>query len=989
MLLRNNLIGLEHVQKEHLNVVVCSPNKLDFEERIELLILYAKGVFHGESSAIYVKQILEKLKPKRTVIMIEFGHEYVSPILVSDDVEVKRAENSNNMFQLSNSFKGTISSVKGSNCIRNSKVSLKCHYNVFESEQSQENSSISLSLDSLFIHDSNTVTINIDDKHYVQRFTKKIKEKQPTLDKRSDGIPIFLVKTFFESTEFYERTRMLVLHTCHHLKLSGEFEDRIYQVTNYEKALQVQSKLCCGPPSNALIWLDFGTDDFLDTFCSEFTKWITPLCKIHTTFLVTGKCKIDKLLQVEKKWDEDVIEWGKDVLDKIYQSPSCCLLHFQINLLLSNEANMAFPHDKRSDLAEAVLGNCSAYISGPYKLSNLIISMQAAVQSISELQCLYNNFFIQKNHFHMKKKLCKLFGNLHKVELIECSSHNGVENSALLLDTMNDQQLVVYEELSSALLPDSGTSSFRIDGPAGSGKTFMAVNLIVYYLCNVSNKKVMYVADSDELTHYVFKWIWEKLKAVLSKGVEILDAISKIRLMNWNTMLVKEIDVKQSGEKLKLSKENAYSSSDSLIGDIGMIVVDEAHSFIYPNQQHLEARRKLLRDWRNSNPEQTPEKTKDKPKLLFLSDLSQVRYRVDELRYKEMWTREKIEKDYDFSIISRSTKELAMASMAHAQLRKTVSSPCCSHNVEGVSTRYHLIQQKSGQHNSSHAYLEGIKAALSDMKHELVVDSNICKVTNLHKKIAILFYGDELNDNNFKEKVFEELKQNGFLPKSALDVVLSTSKNETGSPPWIVVDAISRVNGLEFLAVIAVGFDGTDVCKAYKAFTRSQIYLALVHFDNSVKRNSDYHFLRHLLMRYQEIAKGSSKAKWLREQQESVHVNNKKPSHRILIESAVVRTTSSMPYTILSWSTEPYCSRAGSRNGKEERGWHFAADKSVDDAKTKVFRCRLGVNDKLQASIVFAPFDENAEVNLYSSAEMDCDDSNSDMDCDENHEDMN
>ena len=359
----------------------------------------------------------------------------------------------------------------------------------------------------------------------------------------------------------------------------------------------------------------------------------------------------------------------------------------------------------------------------------------------------------------------------------------GYEVSILALEHLTPHQLEKMQQC----LTDSWATCVHLKAPAGAGKTFVALHIILELLLSNNDAYVLFVAQNKALCVFIIRWIWTRVRNPLQR----LAVIRRVHLLFYPftagpqsvSLLTGQIDTAEA-EKVSYSQ----------------VVVDEAH-FIY----RFPDTRKAI--------EEHVKSPSSSQKLLLLSDVSQSS--GHEIAFPSGNFKEVI-----LSEVVRSSQRIISAASAF-QIGSDKQQVVCHHNASGPPVKSFLFDLTEGPVVPTYA-----QQTVFALQH--VID-RFGEIT-LSNRLAIVVKDAEFA-LQFRQALAVELKRAVTRPFLLIDAVTATAQlsSHHSVVETIVVDSVSAFDGLERLIVIAVGLDANidDSTGNSTLETRSLLYRAL------------------------------------------------------------------------------------------------------------------------------------------------------------------
>eukprot|EP00282_Hemiselmis_andersenii_P041192 CAMPEP_0172058762 /NCGR_PEP_ID=MMETSP1043-20130122/7033_1 /TAXON_ID=464988 /ORGANISM="Hemiselmis andersenii, Strain CCMP441" /LENGTH=1874 /DNA_ID=CAMNT_0012718341 /DNA_START=132 /DNA_END=5752 /DNA_ORIENTATION=- len=371
------------------------------------------------------------------------------------------------------------------------------------------------------------------------------------------------------------------------------------------------------------------------------------------------------------------------------------------------------------------------------------------------------------------------------------------------------EELTQHQEEKLKEYEEQGLPNLHIRAPAGAGKTFVGLHLMLKQL-EGSSGKILFVASNEGMAVFVAKWMYTRLKS--RNPISVLERLHICFVGSSGPCICA---VKAENSLLKTSPTDAVESYD-------MILVDEAHH-IYISDAGADIR--ALREHVAALTSKKPPK-----RLVLLSDVSQSDGQ-DRPYPKEGMHEMRLEE------VIRSTKRIVAGASAfqitESREGEAPILPRC--NVpDGSHLPTFIFDQKERRGGST----------LFELYATKVVDAMSNKVAglfpglSLHNRLAIIVRDESFRgglQSALKLELEDRAKSEGPLQGRRFELVRARKACaclETGSvqdgAEWIVYDTVDAMDGLEKLIVIAVGLDEKGSASSPRALeVRSRIYRAM------------------------------------------------------------------------------------------------------------------------------------------------------------------
>jgi hypothetical protein len=401
------------------------------------------------------------------------------------------------------------------------------------------------------------------------------------------------------------------------------------------------------------------------------------------------------------------------------------------------------------------------------------------------------------------------------------------EKAMLKMDKLTPHQ---ESKLSECL--EDGAKRVHIVAPAGAGKTFLALHLIIKFLQDASEEQdndgacVLFVAKNRALAFFVAKWLHAR-----EHGSELLQ---RLYLLYEPFDQLQPHKVANNGWKLVADR------GDPLPARFGMVCIDEAH--------HLFG----MADHQNATSLLDKFCSQDDVRLVLLSDISQSRDKT--IKYPPGLRK------VELTEVVRNSERIVLAASAFQLQEDNPShmSTSCKHGVTGPPLVSRLFDEKSEPGSPEHydAYAKHIaKAFTGDIASKF-------RGLILHDRVAILVPND-LFRAEMAKRLPALLQGNGsrkfklVSADEASEAVPSDDMSTCIQEEWLVLETMDKFDGLERLIVMVVGMDQSGAAikgrndsvllqtrsLLYRAVTRAHMFVCVV---NAVQKEGLLSFLMHV-----------------------------------------------------------------------------------------------------------------------------------------------
>ena len=367
--------------------------------------------------------------------------------------------------------------------------------------------------------------------------------------------------------------------------------------------------------------------------------------------------------------------------------------------------------------------------------------------------------------------------------------------------------------------------------PAGGGKTFIAIQRIADYLTYVGGDAVLFVARNEALALFVCKW----LTVVRNSEEDVLKRVHVLVAPFADGPRSVHVETADGRRRLVFGDSRVDATA------YGMVVVDEAHHLVDDDEANDEGVPESkgddgIADSPGALRAQLTNIGAAQKHLLFLADASQATDSVPfALKMRNFVQHLRVEVGVvTLSEVVRSTKRI-VAGAAAFQLRAGREAEMSTHGTNpGMPLLAHTFNLAPDDDEFTR-YAQEIYNALNAVRCKLFdLEFHGAKLTDLDDCVAVV-----CPDEDFVKMLREPLKHAlagfEFVNAATASAVLEHSAD---AKPWLVLDSVDNLDGLERLVVICVDLDrdidgGADVAKTrsrlYRAMTRAELAVAVVN----------------------------------------------------------------------------------------------------------------------------------------------------------------
>ena len=409
------------------------------------------------------------------------------------------------------------------------------------------------------------------------------------------------------------------------------------------------------------------------------------------------------------------------------------------------------------------------------------------------------------------------------------------EDSILSLDSLTPHQTVKLAEC-----PKAEMSHIHIRAPAGAGKTFIALYLMLHTIREVDVPRILFVAPQPALTFFVAKWLWKRLE---DDGEGQRKAIVNLYVMaapDERQSAPTADDAAGSSRGLQRRRPSSHSVFADLlqlcrvdvqddqiifhpIDRIGaptfdMVVVDESHH-LYRDKR----KREIIEHHVSAGGSQR----------VLLSDVSQSAQGQADTGFPSDDGIINVE----LTEVVRSSKRIVAGAMAfQVEAKGEESLTKCHHESTGPPLKTFLFDVHEGE-DMYQKYAEETVGALETVIGEF-------PDLDLDDRVAIIV-PDFVFEESLKPLLSSYLASTIHLRnfKLATAVAASSALRQRGQgngTERLILSPIGKMDGLERLIIIAVGLDTVidnkehddemvleTRSRLYRAFTRAHMMVRL------------------------------------------------------------------------------------------------------------------------------------------------------------------
>ncbi len=549
-----------------------------------------------------------------------------------------------------------------------------------------------------------------------------------------------------------------------------------------------------------LLWLSLEKDDDLLDRLGTIFKKVRSCLVLATGDVNETRAHLDRMSQSQttKPGAKKITIEDEKCLEEPSFSNSAVVadLHKEIILWSKDNELVEFCNIK-PDLVKQALKNCLALSTEPAALftGERMIAARICVTDIGLLYKLREAVLTGDFSTSFETSLPEQDFSKH-VDIDLTQFAEMYEQAVLQLE-----QLTPHQERRLAECRDSPRT--LLDAPAGAGKTFLALHLMLETITKESDKKVLFASSNPALGFFIARWILERrhAKSPCEAG-SILERIH-ILFIKGDSLSLNELVLIDDG-LLEFSKDVIAEDSCSY----ALVVVDEAH-FIF-SQETLRVR---IEQFAKRN----------KTRVLLLSDTSQAE--TTNIDYGHV-------KSVQLTEVIRCSERIVKASTCFQSGGKTNrDSTKSSHSVRGPPLRSYLFDSCTTNAQRENQYVSNILKAFKRLGEDF-------PGLSFDNRIAIIAPGKTIVEQ-IRYKLAEKLKST--FPNRTFELVNATQACavvcQKGKQERIVLDEIAHFDGLESLIVFCVGLDSPISDRTvekgrsmlYRGLTRAHMLVCVIN----------------------------------------------------------------------------------------------------------------------------------------------------------------
>lgn len=348
----------------------------------------------------------------------------------------------------------------------------------------------------------------------------------------------------------------------------------------------------------------------------------------------------------------------------------------------------------------------------------------------------------------------------------------------------------------------------HVTGPAGCGKTFIALHMVIDLIeaaelvSGTLSKEspILFVGKNEALCRFFVNWIFHRLrkKKKTKAAKALLSAYIKVLHTSPFEGHVFSLQFGSGGGKIGFAKEHVSSNH-------ALVIVDEAH--------HIFASGRNADDAANITALCT-----HASQSLLLSDISQSGEAAD-VAFPTGHT------DVVLKEVVRNSSRIVTASLPFCR-SVDLADVTCNHGVRGPPLEPFMFANCGADESSRYTkYVEGILHGLKHMMDKF-------PGAEMHDNLVILVPNEDFKVKLLKSGVDKEVLALNVTFVDAVKGAFPESKRKETEPSRVILDTLASFDGMERLFVFAVGLDSVKTtegcCGIYRAITRAHMFVCVV-----------------------------------------------------------------------------------------------------------------------------------------------------------------
>ena len=422
------------------------------------------------------------------------------------------------------------------------------------------------------------------------------------------------------------------------------------------------------------------------------------------------------------------------------------------------------------------------------KITQVAVAVEIEIGTVNGMQKLRNDVLNEHFELELNEKLLTSKHGTCQLCLDKTHFCEEYESQLLQQSTLTEHQRLTYERMQKSKSP-----FLHLSAVAGSGKTFVAVQMVIETLKN-SVGQVLFVAPSLPLCYYFIRWLGRRW---MHEEIFLESLLDRVGIFTPDTNFM---NLAVQGGRLVGRSSSKLSESK-----FDLTVVDEAHDIFKPDVLESGFLSKV-----------------DTKRWLLLSNLSQAS--VLKPAFPANMTEERLTE------VVRCTKRIVAGAAAFHATRhekEGLGSLC----PDGPALKTFLFEAATADVVKDYGkYVEHTLSAIQFIVHSYTILS-------LHHRLALLVSDadflkefqpkldralrDGFQNRKFSFTTFEDSMS--FLPLDLLAEGLDQEDHEE----VIILDTVEHAKGLEQLFVICIDLDSKIRDSEIDVATRARIYQGL------------------------------------------------------------------------------------------------------------------------------------------------------------------
>lgn len=351
------------------------------------------------------------------------------------------------------------------------------------------------------------------------------------------------------------------------------------------------------------------------------------------------------------------------------------------------------------------------------------------------------------------------------------------------------------------------SNRIRVTGPAGCGKTFIALHMVVDMIEAVEmssetslscESPILFVGKNKALCMFFVSWINHRLRKTKKTDAAKSLVSSYLRILHTT------LDAACVSELQFGSNNSVEEVAGAAVASYSLVIVDEAHHIFAAggNAEHAASITELCTN---------------AGKSLLLSDISQ----GETAAAVAFPANHKV---VGLTEVVRNSSRIVTASLPFCRSGQ-LDDVTCSHGVRGPQLDPIMFDNCADDDATRNAkYVESI---MHGLKHMEAAFSGAL----IHDNLVILVPNDEFK-NAILPALTPAMSVRDISIVNSVDGAFAEPKRHASEPSRIVLDTLESFDGMERMFVFAVGLDSAKSTKAisgvYRAMTRAHMFVCLI-----------------------------------------------------------------------------------------------------------------------------------------------------------------